>query len=120
MQIRQLLADSNNLDYHSYSKKQNNVIEYIHKLGGERKYSEEGIHFWKDGKLIHEVSLFIASDDEKGAIICTFDNLKIFRKDEAKFQVQKKGRFYGLRDMNEHFKYREMYGIYWFRNWNEE
>ena len=81
------------LDYHSYSKKQNNVIEYINKLGGERKYSEEGIHFWKDGKLIHEVSLFIASDDEKGAIICTFDNLKIFRKDEAKFQVQKKEDF---------------------------
>ena len=109
--------------YNRYSKKKDDVKEYMNNQYWnvrEKKYEEEGIHFWKDGKLVHEVSLFMASDDEKGAIICTFDNLKIFRKDEAKFQVQKKGRFYGLRDMNEHFKYREMYGIYWFRNWNEE
>ena len=82
----------------------------------EKKYEEEGIHFWKDGKLVHEVSLFMASDDEKGVIFCTYKYLIKRGRNDAKFQMQKDSRFSALRDMTEEFKYFGMYGRKWFKN----
>ena len=107
------------LDYHSYSREEDDVKEYMNNQYWnvrEKKYEEEGIHFWKDGKLVHEVSLFMASDDEKGVIFCTCKYLIKRGRNDAKFQMQKDSRFSALRDMTEEFKYMEMYGRDWFKD----
>ena len=109
--------------YNRYSKKKDDVKEYMNNQYWnvrEKKYEEEGIHFWKDGKLVHEVSLFMASDDEKGVIFCTYKHLIKIGRNDAKFQMQKDSRFSALRDMTEEFKYFGMYGRKWFLNNNEE
>ena len=107
------------LDYHSYSREEDDVKEYMNNQYWnvrEEKYKEEGIHFWKDGKLVHEVSLFMASDDEKGVIFCTCKYLIKRGRNDAKFQMQMIDSFSALRDMTEEFKYMEMYGIDWFKD----
>ena len=68
-----------------------------------RKYDEESIHFWKDGKLVYKISLLMASDDEKGSYFCSEKNLIKRARNDAKFHVVKKRKFYIIRDMTEEF-----------------
>ena len=53
----------------------------------------ESLHFWKDGELVYDLSLHMASDDEKGVYFETNDYILRPRND-AKFQVEKDRQFY--------------------------
>lgn len=54
----------------------------------------EYLHFWKDGKLVYDVSLLIASDDEKGVLFSTKRKFIVRTRNNAKFYVEKERQFY--------------------------
>ena len=81
------------------------VKEYmrIHNLEDQRKYGPERLHFLKDGKIIHSVCLFMASDWAKGVYFYTDKEfIKRGRKD-AKFHLIRDDKFLVIRDMTEEF-----------------
>ena len=82
-----------------------NVKEYmrIHNLEDQRKYNPEDLHFLKDGKIVHIVDLYMASDWAKGVYFCTDKEfIKRGRKD-AKFHLIRDDKFLVIRDMTEEF-----------------
>ena len=54
----------------------------------------EHLHFWKDGKLVYDVYLLIASDDEKGVLFSTKRKFIVRTRNNAKFYVEKERQFY--------------------------
>lgn len=70
-----------------------------------KKYKLENgtdeLHFLRQGKIIKKVGLYMPSDDEKGLSFCTRKQLIKCARHDAKFYLQKRGRFFVLRDMSE-------------------
>lgn len=95
------------VNYHA-SCEDRNLAEYIsHRYWIENEESrgcpKEAIHFWKDGKLVYEISLLMASDDEKGVYFCTRKDMIVRAYNDAKFHIVRKYEFYIIRDMTEEF-----------------
>lgn len=98
-------------DYEEIYRKRNGyrnsqeLEEYmsIHNLEELKIYNPERLHFLKNGKIIHSVNLFMASDWAKGVYFCTDNHfIKRGRKD-AKFHLIKDYQFLVIRDMTEEF-----------------
>ena len=62
---------------------------------------EESLHFWKDGKLVYRISLWIASDNERGVFFNTRSRFIVRDRKDAKFHLKKAERFYIIRDLAE-------------------
>lgn len=79
--------------------------EYVNTRYPEAKkyYSVTRLHFLRRGKIIHDVNLYMMSDDAIGVYFCTRKSfIKRGRKD-AKFRLVKDGRFYPLRVIDEEY-----------------
>ena len=79
--------------------------EYVNTRYPDAKkyYSVTRLHFLRRGKIIHDVNLYMMSDDAIGVYFCTRKNfIKCGRKD-AKFRLVKDGRFYPLRVIDEEY-----------------
>ena len=63
-----------------------------------RGSSEESLHFWKNGRLVYEISLWLDSENERG--VCVYDKNDFLVRDrkDAKFHMEKVEQFYILRD----------------------
>ena len=61
----------------------------------------ERLHFWKDSKLVYEIPLLMASDDEKGVLFNTRSNFIVRPRSDAKFRIRKIGKYYITWDQNE-------------------
>ena len=63
-----------------------------------RRYEEESLHFWKNGRLVYEISLWLDSENERG--VCVYDKNDFLVRDrkDAKFHMEKVDQFYILRD----------------------
>ena len=61
------------------------------------------LNFLRDGEIVHDVNLFMVSDDAKGVYFCTQKNfIKRGRKD-AKFHLIRDERFFPLRVIDEEY-----------------
>ena len=65
------------------------------------EYVFEGLHFLKEGEIVYEIDLFMASDDENGVCFCTHKDIIKRSRNNAKFHIVKKGAFYVVLDMTE-------------------
>ena len=86
------------LDY-----KNDDVINYMNNRywpENERmkEYPEESLHFWKNGRLVYKISLWLDSENERG--VCVYDKNDFLVRDrkDAKFHMEKVEQFYILRD----------------------
>ena len=86
------------LDY-----KNDDVINYMNNRywpENERmkEYPEESLHFWKNGRLVYKISLWLDSENERG--VCVYDKNDFLVRDrkDAKFHMEKVDQFYILRD----------------------
>ena len=63
-----------------------------------RRYEEESLHFWKNGRVVYEISLWLDSENERG--VCVYDKNDFLVRDrkDAKFHMEKVDQFYILRD----------------------
>ena len=61
----------------------------------------EGLHFWKNGKLVYRISLWLDSDNEKGVRVCARNDFLVRDRNNAKLHMEKDGRFYIIRDLSE-------------------
>ena len=63
-----------------------------------RGSSEESLHFWKNGRVVYEISLWLDSENERG--VCVYDKNDFLVRDrkDAKFHMEKVEQFYILRD----------------------
>ena len=66
-----------------------------------RGYPEESLHFWKDGKLVYDIFLLMASDDERGVLFNTRSKFIVRPSSDAKFRLKKVGKYYKIRDQYE-------------------
>ena len=80
-----------------------NYMNYRYWPENERMkdYPEESLHFWKDGKLVYRISLWIASDNERGVFFNTRSRFIVRDRKDAKFHLKKAERFYIIRDLSE-------------------
>ncbi|MBE6269238.1 MAG: hypothetical protein E7092_09705 [Bacteroidales bacterium] len=79
--------------------------EYVNTRYPEAKryYSVTRLHFLRGGKIVHDVNLYMMSDDAKGVYFCTRKNfIKRGRKD-AIFHLIKDDKFYPLRVISEEY-----------------
>ena len=86
------------LDY-----KNDDVINYMNNRYWQEKekyrgYEEESLHFWKNGRVVYEISLWLDSENERG--VCVYDKNDFLVRDrkDAKFHMEKVDQFYILRD----------------------
>ena len=86
------------LDY-----KNDDVINYMNNRywpENERmkEYPEESLHFWKNGRLVYKISLWLDSENERG--VCVYDKNDFLVRDrkDAKFHMEKVEQFYILSD----------------------
>ena len=63
-----------------------------------KKYPEESLHFWKNGRLVYKISLWLDSENERG--VCVYDKNDFLVRDrkDAKFHMEKVEQFYILSD----------------------
>ena len=63
-----------------------------------KEYPEESLHFWKNGRLVYKISLWLDSENERG--VCVYDKNDFLVRDrkDAKFHMEKVEQFYILRD----------------------
>ena len=61
----------------------------------------EGLHFWKNGKLVYRISLWLDSDNEKGVRVYSKNDFIVRDRNNAKLHLEKDGRFYIIRDLSE-------------------
>ena len=63
-----------------------------------KEYPEESLHFWKNGRLVYKISLWLDSENERG--VCVYDKNDFLVRDrkDAKFHMEKVDQFYILRD----------------------
>ena len=64
-----------------------------------RGYPEEGIHFWKDGKIVYEISLWYDGDDGNCACVYVKNDFIVRDRSNAKLRLERDGRYYILRDL---------------------
>lgn len=96
------------IDYDRYyDSNKKGLADYMERYWVEnedsRGYPEDGLHFWENGRLVYEISLWMASEDEKGVFFCTKNQFIVRGRNDARFHVKKKGRFYIVRDLSEGF-----------------
>ena len=92
--------------YYSKTKKNGIITDYMNNRYWPenekyRGYPEESLHFWKDGKLVYRISLWIDSDEEKGVFFNTRNRFIVRDRKDAKFHLKKAERFYIIRDLSE-------------------
>ena len=83
------------------SKEPDEADMYAERYGLENGTDE--LHFLKQGEIVKSVGLYIPSDEEKGMFFCTRKQLIKRARNNAKFHLQKQGRFLVLRDMSEEY-----------------
>ena len=83
--------------------KNDDVINYMNNRYWQEKekyrgYPEESLHFWKNGRVVYEISLWLDSENERG--VCVYDKNDFLVRDrkDAKFHMEKVDQFYILRD----------------------
>ena len=94
------------IDFHPRYDKEKDFVSYMNDrysvINEKAKgYPIERLHFWKDGKLVYEISLLMASDDEKGVLFDTRSNFIVRPRNDAKFRIRKIGKYYITWDHNE-------------------
>lgn len=94
------------IDFHPRYDKEKDFVSYMNDrylvINEKAKgYPIERLHFWKDSKLIYEISLLMASDDEKGVLFDTRSNFIVRPRNDAKFRLKKVGKYYKIRDQYE-------------------
>lgn len=83
------------------SEKPDELNEYVTKYN--IGYGFEGLLVLSSGKIVCFVDLEMPSDEEKGMFFCTRKQLIKRARNNAKFHLQKQGRFFVLRDMSEEY-----------------
>lgn len=93
------------IKYDSYSGNSSDELEeYIDFYFGKKKrHNVNKLHLLHKGKLVHEVELFMMSDDAKGFFLCTEKDFIKRARGDAKFHLVKDGKFFVVRDITEHF-----------------
>ena len=66
-----------------------------------RRYEEEGLHFWKNGKLVYRISLWLDPENERGVCVYARNKFLVRDRENAKFHLNKTERFYIIRDLAE-------------------
>ena len=94
------------IDFHPRYDKEKDFVSYMNDrylvINEKAKgYPIERLHFWKDSKLVYEISLLMASDDEKGVLFDTRSNFIVRPRNDAKFRLKKVGKYYKIRDQYE-------------------
>ena len=86
-----------------FDYKNDDVINYMNNRYWQEKekyrgYPEESLHFWKNGRVVYEISLWLDSENERG--VCVYDKNDFLVRDrkDAKFHMEKVDQFYILRD----------------------
>ena len=64
-------------------------------------YSQDSLHFWRNGKVVYEISLWLDSDNEKGVRVYSKNDFIVRDRNNAKLHLEKDGRFYIIRDLSE-------------------
>ena len=90
--------------YYNYDKEE--ILNYMkNRYWPELKKTKggytEGLHFWKNGKLVYRISLWLDSDNEKGVRVCARNDFLVRDRNNAKLHLEKDGRFYIIRDLSE-------------------
>ena len=93
------------IKYDFYSSNSSDELEeYIDFYFGKKKrHNVNKLHLLHKGKLVHEVELFMMSDDAKGFFLCTEKDFIKRARGDAKFHLVKDGKFFVVRDITEHF-----------------
>lgn len=94
------------LDFHPRYDKEKDFVSYMNDrylvINEKAKgYPIERLHFWKDSKLVYEISLLMASDDERGVLFNTRSKFIVRPSSDAKFRLKKVGKYYKIRDQYE-------------------
>ena len=89
------------LDY-----KNDDVINYMNNCYWPQKEKyrgreEESLHFWKNGKLVYKISLWIDPENEKGVCVYARNNFLVRDRSNARFHLEKVDCLYILRDQFE-------------------
>ena len=90
--------------YYNYDKEE--ILNYMNNRYWPEKekyrgYPEESLHFWKNGKLVYRISLWLDSDNEKGVRVYSKNDFIVRDRNNAKLHLEKDGRFYIIRDLSE-------------------
>ena len=64
-----------------------------------RGSSTEGLHFWKNGKLVYKISLWYDGDDGSCACVYVKNDFIVRDRGNAKLRLERDGRYYILRDL---------------------
>ena len=93
------------IKYDFYSSNSSDELEeYIDFYFGKKKrHNVNKLHLLHKGKLVHEVELFMMSDDAKGFFLCTEKDFIKRARGDAKFHLVKDGKFFVVRDTTENF-----------------
>ena len=94
------------IDFHPRYDKEKDFVSYMNDrylvINEKAKGCPiERLHFWKDSKLVYEIYLLMASDDEKGVLFDTRSNFIVRPRNDAKFRLKKVGKYYKIRDQYE-------------------
>lgn len=94
------------IDFHPRYDKEKDFVSYMNDrylvINEKAKgYPIERLHFWKDSKLVYEISLLMASDDERGVLFNTRSKFIVRPSSDAKFRLKKVGKYYKIRDQYE-------------------
>lgn len=93
----------NDLIHPAESNKEFNEYIDAHYSEARKKDYILRLNFLRDGEIVHDVNLFMVSDDAKGVYFCTQKNfIKRGRKD-AKFHLIRDERFFPLRVIDEEY-----------------
>jgi hypothetical protein len=90
--------------YYNYDKEE--ILNYMNNRYWPEKekyrgYPEESLHFWRNGKVVYEISLWLDSDNEKGVRVYSKNDFIVRDRNNAKLHLEKDGRFYIIRDLSE-------------------
>ena len=68
-----------------------------------RGSSTEGLHFWKNGKLVYKISLWYDGDDGNCACVYVKNDFIVRDRSNAKLRLERDGRYYILRDLPQRY-----------------
>ncbi len=93
------------IKYDFYSGNNSDELEEYLKFyfGNKKRRSANKLHLLHKGKIVHEVELFMMSDDAKGFFLCTKKDFIKRARGDAKFHLVKDGKFFVVRDTTENF-----------------
>ncbi len=90
--------------YDFYSNNSDELEEYLKSyFRNKKRRNANKLHLLHKGKLVHEVELYMMSDDAKGFFLCTKKDFIMRARDDAKFHLIKDGKFFVVRDTTENF-----------------